>query len=710
MRALRTRAVSLLVVGVLASAGIVRAQQPADEGDVTQLSVELVRVDAVVTDDQGRRVTGLTAEDFEVFEDGKPQQIIGLQYVASGAAPPPSPGSGATVGATPPTAPSADRIKRTIAFVVDDLFLSAEVYPKIKLSMREFVEKQMQPGDLVAIIRTSGGSTVMQQFSSDKREILAEIDRIHWNSQGAKGASSFSPPDESILNNRPAFRGGRSQGRRFDNYRIEQAKRMAERAEIQRSQRLAVTMLGTLGETVIGLDTLPGRKSVVLFSEGFRALSNEFVRTYELDNDDRNTQIDAFGSSRSGAGDRGVLNFLKNIVDRANRAAVSIYAVDPRGVVDPSFASSQNGTLVLDRENRDRFLGEQRDEYMASSTALHFLADQTGGEVTSSNDPGYGIRRAVDDLGAYYAIDYEPQTTFGDKLKPVFHEITVRVKRPGARVRARSGFYGVTDADLASKRNLSDRVAAALTSPFGASEVSVHVAAQCVSADDAKPTVRTVVRAEPDGLKFAKAADGANEATINVFAVLLGADGSTVAKAEKTHAIHVTDAELERLRVEGLTFVINMPAAKAGAYRVRAAVRDAASDRIGAAGQFVEIPNLKSGEFAISGIVLGSESGRFRKGMELSYGFVAYNAKTEKDGPQLAMRFAIWRDGKQLFESPVQDLAFKPQANWRVINIGGGFGIKDRMQPGEYQLEITVVDRLAEDRTVTEWADFEVIE
>ncbi len=709
MHALRIRTVSLLAMSVLASAGIVRAQQPANDGDVTQLSVELVRVDAVVTDEQGRRVTGLTAEDFEILEDGKPQQIIGLQYVASGAAPPPAAGSGATAGA-PPSAPSADRIKRTIAFVVDDLFLSAEVYPKIKFSMREFVEKQMQPGDLVAIIRTSGGSTVMQQFSSDKREILAEIDRIHWNSQGAKGASSFAPPDESILNNRPAFRGARSGGRRGDAFRIEQAKRFAEQAETRRSQRLAVAMLGTLGETVTGLDTLPGRKSVVLFSEGFRALSNEFVRTYELDNNDRAPQIDAFGTARSGAGDRGVLNFLKNIVDRANRAAVSIYAIDPRGVVDPSFTSSQNGTLVLDRENRDRYVGEQRDEYMASSTALHFLADQTGGEVTSSNDLGYGIRRAVDDLGAYYAIDYEPQTTFGDKQKPVFHEIAVRVKRPGARVRARSGFYGVTDADIASKRSLSDRVGAALTSPFGSNEISVHVAAQCVSADDAKPTVRTVVRAEPDGLQFAKAADGANEATVNVFAVLLGADGSTVAKAEKTHAVHVTDAELERLRREGLTFVINMPAAKAGAYRVRAAVRDAASDRIGAAGQFVEIPNLKSGEFAISGIVLGSESGRFLKGTELTYGFVAYNAKTEKDAPQLAMQFAIWRDGKQLFESPVQDLAFKPQANWRVINIGGGFGIKDRMQPGEYQLKITVVDKLAEDTAATEWTDFEVLQ
>ena len=103
----------------------------------------------------------------------------------------------------------------------------------------------------------------------------------------------------------------------------------------------------------------------------------------------------------------------------------------------------------MDRERRDQILGEQRDDYFAASTALHYLADKTGGEVSSSNDPGYGIRRAVDGLAGYYSLAYVPETTFDGKDAPEFHEISVRVKRPGLKVRARSGFYGVTDEEAA---------------------------------------------------------------------------------------------------------------------------------------------------------------------------------------------------------------------------------------------------------------------
>ena len=710
---LRHRLLCALALAITFLGGtLARAQQPLpDDGDVTQLSVTLVRVDAVVTDEKGNLVTDLEARDFEVFEDGKPQEITGFSFVStvSGAAGDrPATGTGAAPSA-PTGAPTAARGKRTIAFVVDDLFISAENYPKIKHAMREFVNARMQPGDLVAIIRTSGDSAVLQQFSADKREVHAAIDRLHWNSRGFKGASTFSPPDESVLNNRPAFGGGRPQGRRFESYRLEQAKRLSDAAERQRAQRLAVVMLGTLGETVESLDELPGRKSVVLFSEGFRVLSNEFVRNYDSGEGSRELNLDAYANVASGAGDSGLLGFLRQVVDRANRAAVSIYAIDPRGITDPSFASAQNSTLVLDRDQRDRLLGQQRDEYLAASTALHFLADKTGGEVTSSNDPGFGIRRAIDDLAGYYAIDYIPEETFASKDKPVFHELSVRVKRPGLRVRARSGFYGVTDAALGTGRTLADRVAHALASPLGSTEVLVRVSAQCVSAETEKPTIRAVVHADVEGLTLADAADGGRQTTINVVAVALAADGAVVAKAEKTHTLHLSAANLERARAEGLTFVVNLPASRPGTYRVRAAVRDAASDRIGSAGHFVEVPDVAKGELVVSSAVLGSESGRFRPGAELQYGFVVYNAKIGRGRPDLAMQFAIWQEGRELFRSPLQPLDLKPQPSWRVIHVGGGFGIRERMRPGRYQLQLTVVDKLAGDAAATEWVDFEVV-
>ena len=703
-----TRVWSLVaVVGLLMGSATPALSQEPD--DVTQLSVTLVQVDAVVTDEHGQVVKDLRAEELELFEDGKPQQLTGFAFVSTErTAPVASAPTGATAPGGPPPSVTPAAIRRTVAFIVDDLFLSAENVPKIKESMHKYVDEQMQPRDLVAIVQTGNSGGAMQQFTADKRQLHAAIDRLRWNPKGFTGASPFSTPDESLLNNRPAFRGN-AQSRQFDKYRYDEAKRTISQVERHRSQALAVSMLAVLGDAVGSLDMLPGRKSVVLFSEGFRVLSNEFVRNYDGGEGEQNLSLDAYGQAASGRGNEGLVGVLKQIVDRANRAAVSIYAVDPRGVVDPSLATSQYSTLVMDRERRNQILGEQRDNYLASSTALHYLADKTGGEVTSSNDPGYGIRRAVDGLSGYYSLAYVPETTFSDKDQPVFHEISIRVRRPGLKVRARSGFYGVTDEELRKRRPLADRVASALTSPFGSSELAVRVSSQFVSPDTGVPSVRAVVHVDAADFAFTKGEKGANEATVSVFALLFASNGAVAGKAEKTHTLRVDDAELERLRREGVTFVVAVPVEGPGAYRVRAAVREAASERIGSASQFVEVPDLERGTLAISGVLLGGEgagSRRYRPGAELPYGVIVYNAAAGSGAPRLTMQLAIWRDGKRLFEGTAEPLALEPQPSWRRVDVAGSFKLTDRIRPGLYQLQVTVAGAGA---AVSEWTEFEIV-
>jgi VWFA-related protein len=699
---------TLVAALALVAANVTPAVSQEPDEDVTQLSVTLVQIDAVVTDERGEIVRDLAAGDFEIFEDGRPQELTGFSFVSTERARPAAAPAGTTPSSAPPPSVTPARVRRTVAFVVDDLFIAAENVPKIKDSMRKFVDEQMQPGDLVAIVQTGGSGGALQQFTSDKRELHAAIDRVRWNPKGVKGASTFTTPDESMLNNRPTF-GGSAQSQRFDRYRLEEAKRSLAQVERHRSQAFAVTMLGVLGDAVGSLDMLPGRKSVVLFSEGFRVLSNEFVRNYDSGEGTQQLSLDAYGKAASGRGNDGLVGVLKQIVDRANRAAVSIYAVDPRGVVDPSLATAQYGTIVMDRERRDQILGEQRDDYFAASTALHYLADKTGGEVSSSNDPGYGIRRAVDGLAGYYSLAYVPETTFDGKDAPEFHEISVRVKRPGLKVRARSGFYGVTDEELRKRRPLADRVAAALTSPFGSSELAVRLSSQVVAPESGDPSVRAVVHVDASDFTFTRAKDGANEATVGLFALLFASDGTVAGKAERTETLRVDDAALERVRRDGVTFVVGVPVKRPGAYRVRAAVREAASERIGAAGQFVEVPDVSRGAFSISGVLLGGEgagSRRYRPGAELPYGFIVYNAATGNVPPRLTMQLAIWRDGKRLFEGPAEPLALAPQPSWRRVDVAGSFKLTDRIRPGQYQLQITVAGPGA---PATEWTDFEVV-
>jgi VWFA-related protein len=158
--------------------------QTTGQDRVIRVTVDLVQLDAVVTDSQGRRVTGLKPEDFRILEDGKPQKITHFSYVAGtaiagGPAPRKNPGRAPEAIPPPARALRPEEVRRTIVLMADDLGLSADEIPNVKKAMKSFVDGQMQAGDLVSIMTTSGGTGAMQQLTNDKRQLLALIDRIH---------------------------------------------------------------------------------------------------------------------------------------------------------------------------------------------------------------------------------------------------------------------------------------------------------------------------------------------------------------------------------------------------------------------------------------------------------------------------------------------------------------------------------------------------
>src|SRR5260221_10656332 len=172
--------------------------QESPDMPVLRVTVNLVQVDAVVTDSKGKQVTNLTADDFEDLQDGKRQKITKFSYIST-AAPTPAPIAPVPSGpairsapAPPPVRLRPSQVRRTIALVVDDLGLSFESTAQIRSALKKFVDQQMQPGDLVAIIRTGAGMGALQQFTSDKRQLYAAIERVKYNMMGRVGISSFA--------------------------------------------------------------------------------------------------------------------------------------------------------------------------------------------------------------------------------------------------------------------------------------------------------------------------------------------------------------------------------------------------------------------------------------------------------------------------------------------------------------------------------------
>ncbi|HYX43019.1 MAG TPA: VWA domain-containing protein, partial [Pyrinomonadaceae bacterium] len=164
---------------------------PQDE--VVRITTNLVQVDAVVTDRAGHQITNLSPEDFEVYEDGRRQKITNFSYIAlQSAADVAAPArKDKSAPPAPPVRLHPEQVRRSIALVVDDLGLSFESMHFVRNALRRFVDEQMQPNDLVAIIRTGAGVGALQQFTTDKQLLYAAIDRVKWNAYGRGGIRAF---------------------------------------------------------------------------------------------------------------------------------------------------------------------------------------------------------------------------------------------------------------------------------------------------------------------------------------------------------------------------------------------------------------------------------------------------------------------------------------------------------------------------------------
>ena len=198
-------------------------------------------------------------------------------------------------------------MRRAIALVADDLTLSFESAAQTRRALKKFVDEQMQDGDLVGIIRTGAGVGALQQFTNNKRQLYAGIERVKWNPRGLGRFSSFDPIEPTM-----------EETRRRQGDPIVTKEDLKEEKDFQAGFsdfRESVFTAGTLGAmkyVVNGMGELPGRKSVVLFSDGLKILNR--------------SDSGSFGATR-------VLDFLKNLVEEANRKSVIFYPMDARGLV-----------------------------------------------------------------------------------------------------------------------------------------------------------------------------------------------------------------------------------------------------------------------------------------------------------------------------------------------------------------------------------------
>jgi VWFA-related protein len=631
------------------------AQAPQEP--VFRATVSLVQVDAIVTDGRGRQVTDLNAADFEILQDGKPQKITGFSYVRV-AEPAPVPGRKAQQPRVPipapPTVLRPEQARRSYALVVDDLALGFESIARIRLALKEFVDEQVQPGDLVAILRTSAGLGALQQFTSDKRLLYAAIERLHWSAFSRVGSSSFGSSDPGSP---------------------------ASMEELQQRMYTAGT-LAAVKFVLDGLEQVPGRKALVLFSERIQVILESTVDMY-------------------------INESLERLSDQANRAGVLIYTVDPRGLtVEPPKRAWQAG--------------------------LNYLAQSTGGLfLRENNDIGGMVREALDDLQGYYLLAYAPDTSSYEAStgRRLFHSLSVRTKRPGLHVRSRAGFYGGEEPKRPAKPSTPrQQLAAALTSPFNAGDIGLRMTALFYNDADLGSYVVSMLHIDTKDLLYTPTPSGDLQAVLDSIAITFGDNGETIGQSDMTMTFKAMPEKMETVRAEGVTLNLKHRVKKPGGYQMRVAVRDVATGRIGTANQFVDVPDVGKNRLLLSGVLLQEKreiAGRpvdslrtsaqrvFQPGAELTYGYQVVNPRPSSRGdrrPQVETQVVLYRDGREIFAGTPALLDTKGQTDLKRLVAGGALRLGDLMKPGDYILQVVATDKLANSKNATaaQWTDFQV--
>jgi len=672
--------------------------EPTREEPLVRVTVDLVQVDVIVTDRNGNHLSDLESADFEVLENGKPQRITNFSFIA-GQAPraPAAPHStvGQHVVALPPIAPARlapGQANRTIAVVVDDLGIGEESFASVHRALERFVEEQVQPGDLVALITTSGKLGALEQLTADKRLMRVAVAKFRSIPNHRPGVqdSDFScvwfnhrlGAPTSGIQDEDGYLGRSLCG---SDPHMDPCQELINDHRSEYYGRLSIS---ALRRVVDGLRELPGRKSILLFSEGVPLMRGQ------------------------GTGD--VNEILKQaynaFLTHANRSAVAVNTIDPRGLL--ALSSADWG---------DACAQARQTELVNTQQELAEIAHSTGGiSIKDDNDLSGAMGRVMNDQAGYYLIGYKPSvsTAKGTRGEPRSRKIAVRVTRPGLTARFHSSLYEEEQAQPTPGSG-NQRLVAAVSSPFAIPNVRVRISTRFWNAGaPAGSILDTVLQVDARDLAFSTESDGRRKAVFDILAVIYGGESKPLDTFDKSYTVSLTPDGYQKALADGLLQRLELAVKKAGAYQIRGAVRDRQADRIGSASDFVEVPDLSHGGLSLSGIALSASPGgaslvRYHAGQRIFCACQVLNAQPGADSStHVEVQATLFRDQQALGSSKPMVVDGKDQPDGQRLLVADDFRLGSQLHSGDFTLRVTAVDKNSPPKrgTATQSIDFEVTE
>lgn len=520
--------------------------------DVTEVTV--VEVDVAVSE-KGKPVTSLTRADFEVFQNGKPQEISNFyayQRRVVGAEPEaeatPRPedlvGQPEPVDVPPPPKP------RFIVFYVDNENVTPFNRNRVLTKVNDFVRQNLRAPDQAMVASYQRSLKIVQPFTSDPQEIVDGLRGLRTYTGGRVEVNSSRREIEDFINtesNRSSTSG--------DPYTqaTDRAKSFA------REQRNTLVFTVRALQELVGMMTgLPGKKAIIYVSDGL-PWTPGLELFYEIQDVYRNT------SSISDSREFDSVELYRGLITTAAAADVTFYTIDARGL---------EAELGIEAENRTARspIGAQiaRSNYQDS---LSYMADQTGGlAILNSNDVTDGLERIAEDFETYYSLGYRLVPSGQDRM----HRIEVKVKGNRKFTLKYRRFF--TEKTLGNQ--IADRVVSGLTFQLPENPLGIEVTTgEPAPASSGRWTLPVDVRIPIERLALIPDGD-VLAGYVTVYYAARDTEGKQSDLQTKEHAVKIPQAEYEAARTKYYTISASL-LLEPGRYRISIGTRDQLTNQAG---------------------------------------------------------------------------------------------------------------------------------
>jgi VWFA-related protein len=656
------------------------SRKPQDVEDVVRVNTELVQTDVMIFDKDGKFVSGLKPEQFELLVEGQPQPITFFESVITGSRNETAAlrAAGSKKLAQPVRDDTKDPVSergRTILFFINDLMLDPGGLARTHTTITNFIERLMGPNDQVAITSASGQIGFLQQLTNNPIVLRAALDRLKFVPGAATdGERPYMSPYAAYLI------AERHDTQLFDYFVQQTIKENLVPPEIAGplvERRVQVILRGSDAAVKNSLSSLVNLLSSTSKLSGLKLvffISDAFVPNFT------GSDFTMMMSRATGA---------------ANRSSVVIYTLDARGLsVDSSLDASNSGGFDTSGVLQSRMSGERT----FTQEPLHALAADTGGRaLLNSNDLTGGIARALDETSRYYLLAWRPANDA--QRASNFSKIKVTIAgRPELKVHLRRGYLGPPP-EKNNGRAQAAPVQVESTDVLGVAETSteeLHAALALGYKQTAGPNLQLTSAVQ---LNAHSRDNSSGKIDANVLGAVFDSKGKAVGSFKQRIEVPRTPPQTPLYTT--VNHQVDVPP---GLYQVRilAYERGLGTKNLTSTMEWIEIPKVKAGSFALSSLYAGEigESGaaapvgvnasrRFARNSRMRFTAYIYNASTP---PQLSAQIKVLHGEKAVIAPPEIKISTEKLSNSQNVPYTGEFPLSS-LPPGNYELQVTITDQ-----------------